>query len=387
MGGNCFGKVYKFMTFGESHGEAVGVVIDGCPPGIKLLNEHISTWTDRRRPGQTPVASYRKERDFFEIVSGRSANDDYTYGTPIAVIIRNEDKKSTHYAHLQGKFRPSHADYTVFKKYRYMDWAGGGRASGRETVGRVIAGAVAFRILKKLCPDLITSCYVQQIGDVKLETEPKIYDHNKIYSYGNPARCPDTSIAKKMIEIIEKAKAANNSIGSAIQFVINKSPIGLGEPVFDKLHADIAKALMSLPAVKGIEIGSGFKCIQMSGKDHNDEFIVENNEIRTKTNNAGGMLGGISNGEMIYGRVAFKAPSSIDTTQHSVDSGGKSVEFEIGGRHDPCIGPRAVSVVECSLANVILDHVLRNYAVQCAKEEFNKFNISREIENYDAKNV
>jgi chorismate synthase len=386
MAGNSFGTVYRLTTFGESHGPSVGVVVDGCPPGVDLRLEHIQLWTDRRRPGQphqAGVASPRKEKDVPEILSG--VHENFTLGTPIAMAVRNEDTRSVHYAHLRGQFRPGHADYTIFKKYQFMDWAGGGRASARETVGRVMAGAVAFRVLKRLCPELITSCHVQQVANIVFNAEPAIYDHNKIYSADNPMRCPDPLIGDEMRSAIEAAGRKNDSVGSAVAFVIKNVPVGLGEPVFDKLLADIAKAILSLPAVKAIEFGSGFGCIQMLGSKHNDEFVMKEGEVHTKTNNAGGSLGGISSGELIYGRIAFKPPSSIGQKQHSVDINGANVELDVHGRHDPCLGPRAVPIVECSLANVLLDHVLRNFLVQSVRGDFSRLNLTRFLEEQNPK--
>ncbi len=386
MPGNSFGSAYRITTFGESHGSSVGVVIDGCPPGVELREDNIWLWNDRRRPGQpgqAGVASSRNEKDKPVILSG--VHENFTIGTPIALLVWNEDRKSTDYAHLRNHFRPGHADYTYFKKYKLMDWAGGGRASARETLGRVMAGAVAFRVLKRLCPELITSCYLQQVGDVTLDAEPTIYDQNLIYATDNPMRCPNIVIANKMRNVVDVAKRAGDSVGSTVAFTINNVPLGLGEPVFDKLLADIAKALLSLPATKAIEFGSGFGCVQMSGSKHNDEFVIKKNEVRTKTNHAGGSLGGISSGEMIYGRVAFKPPSSIGLKQHSVDINGKEVNVDVAGRHDPCLGPRAVPIVECSLANVLLDHVLRNYLVQSVRDNFERLNITRVLETINAK--
>jgi len=359
MSGNVFGEMFRFMTFGESHGHSVGVVIDGCPPGIELNESIISEWTLRRAPGHSAVTSPRKEFDKPSILSG--VHDNMTLGTPIAVVVKNKDHKPFHYEGLYNKFRPSHADYTYYKKYHYMDWRGGGRASARETVGRVVAGAVAFKVLKAICPALKSSCYVRSVGDVSLESPPSVYDEKKIYAEKNVMRCPDTKIADLMeIEII-KAKEMGDSIGSVVEFSVENIPIGLGEPVFDKITADIAKALMSLPASRGIEIGEGFAATKMRGSEHNDPFINKGGEVKIIRNHAGGVLGGMTSGEMLYGRVAFKPPSTIALEQESVEINGKPVVVTgKEGRHDPCVAARAVPVVECMVASVILDHFLRN---------------------------
>jgi len=267
-----------------------------------------------------------------------------------------------------------------------MDWAGGGRASARETVGRVMAGAVAFRVLKRLCPNLITSCYVQQVaGIVMKESTPNVHEHKNIYATDNPMRCPESATAMEMQAVIEDAKKRRDSVGSIVVFAIKNLPVGLGDPVFDKLHADIAKAILSLPAVKGIEFGSGFGCAELEGSKNNDVFVMDEAEVRTSTNHAGGILGGISTGEVIYGRVAFKPPSSIGQEQSSIDTSGKQIKLDIGGRHDPCLGPRAVPIVECSIANVILDHVLRNYLVQSVRSDFSKENLTRRLNDSNTK--
>lgn len=360
MSGNIFGELYRFVTFGESHGHSVGVVIDGCPPGIGLTEEFINTWTLRRAPGQSVVTTPRNESDSPTILSG--VFDGVTLGTPIAVTVKNKDHRSQDYQTLHKKFRPSHAEFTYLNKYHHMDWRGGGRASARETIGRVIAGAVAFRVLKTLCPELESSCYVKSVGEICMEMPPAVYSHEDIYSNNNCMRCPDPKIAETMKNKILEAKKEGDSIGSVIEFAIKNVPVGLGEPVFDKLTADISKALMSLPASRGVEIGVGFQAGTMKGSVHNDPFKAVDGHIRPATNNAGGVLGGMSSGELLYGRVAFKPPSTISLEQDSVDVDGNPVKVSgKEGRHDPCVASRAVPVVECMLACVILDHFLRNY--------------------------
>lgn len=367
MSGNLMGKLYRFMTFGESHGNSIGVVIDGCPPGIELSEAAISRWTLRRAPGQSAVTSSRTELDKPTILSG--VHDNHTLGTPIAVTVKNKDHKSQDYQPLYEKFRPSHADFTYFNKYNHIDWRGGGRASARETVGRVIAGAIAFEVLKVLCPELESSCYVRSVGNVSMEMPPAIYGHDVIYSDKNIMRCPDTKAAEAMKSEILQAKQDGDSVGSIVEFSIKNIPIGLGEPVFDKITADISKALMSIPASRGFEVGSGFHATTMKGSEHNDPFHVLDGHIRPLSNKAGGVLGGMTSGEMLYGRVAFKPPSTIGLTQNSIDVKGNHTEVSgKKGRHDPCVAARAVPIVECMLASVILDHMLRNYHILSAIE-------------------
>jgi len=354
----------------------MGAVIDGCPPGIQLSNDDISIWTDRRRPGQSDVTTSRQESDIPEIISG--VHGGYTLGTPIAIIIKNKDQRPKDYNPLLNNFRPSHADYCYYKKYKYMDWRGGGRASARETVGRVVAGAVAFKVLEKLAPNIRTSVYTKAVGNIVFSGEPKIYDRFDIYHYENELRCPEEKTSMDMRHLIEKAKESGDSFGAVLEFVIDGVPVGLGEPVFDKITATIAKVIMSIPATKGIEFGNGFDAARKKGSDNNDKFILKDGEIRTDSNNSGGIIGGITNGEMIYGRVAFKPLSTIARNQMTVNIYGEKICISgKEGRHDPCVASRATAIVECSLAIVLLDHVMRNYGALCVNNDFSKYNINR----------
>lgn len=358
MAGNTFGNLFRITTFGESHGGAVGVVVDGCPPGLEISQAEIQNDLDRRKPGQSKITSPRKEQDRIHILSG--ILDGKTTGTPILLLAYNEDAKSEDYLNLKNLYRPGHADYTYQMKYGIRDWKGSGRASARETLARVAAGAIAKKYLKeKLNVEFIS--YVEQVGDIKTNID---FNHVKMDDVeSNIVRCPDQKIAKKMIELIEKVRNEEDSVGGTIRAVIRNVPVGLGEPVFDKLPADLAKAMMSINAVKGFEIGSGFEGVKLRGSEHNDEFIIDNQKkIRTKTNNAGGTLGGISNGENIYFRVAIKPVSTIRKKQTTVDMNGKKIILEASGRHDPCVLPRAVPIVDAMAALVIIDHYLRHKA-------------------------
>jgi chorismate synthase len=376
MASNSFGKSFRVTTFGESHGQYMGAVIDGCPPGIQLSNDDISIWTDRRRPGQSDVTTSRQESDIPEIISG--VHGGYTLGTPIAIIIKNKDQRPKDYNPLFNNFRPSHADYCYYKKYKYMDWRGGGRASARETVGRVVAGAIAFKVLEKLAPNIRTSVYTKAVGEIVFNGKPKIYDRFDIYSYENELRCPEEKTAIEMKNIIEKAKEKGDSIGAVLEFVVDGVPVGLGDPVFDKITATISKVMMSIPATRGIEFGIGFDSAKCYGSDNNDKFIISDGEIRTETNNSGGIIGGITNGEMIYGRIAFKPLSTIKRDQATVNIYGEKVRISgREGRHDPCVASRATAIVECSLAIVLLDHIIQNYGVLSVNKDFSKYNIDR----------
>ncbi|MGZ4035220.1 MAG: chorismate synthase [Bacteroidia bacterium] len=354
MAGNTFGKIFTLTTFGESHGEALGGIIDGCPPGIIIDLDFIQSELDRRRPGQSHIVTQRKEGDKVEFLSG--IFDGKTMGTPIGFIIRNENQKSKDYEHNIDVYRPSHADYTYDSKYGMRDHRGGGRSSARETVSRVVGGAIAKIILKKA--GISVNAYTSQVGDIKLLKNYHDLDLSKIDS--NIVRCPDELIADTMIQKIEQIRKAGDTIGGIISCVVKEMPVGLGEPVFDKLHADLGKAMLSINAVKGFEYGSGFEGVKMNGSQHNDAFVSENNSIKTKTNNSGGIQGGISNGEDIYFRVAFKPVATIMQKQNTVNSKGEAVEMMGKGRHDPCVLPRAVPIVEAMTALVLADHLLRN---------------------------
>lgn len=354
MAGNSFGKLFTLTTFGESHGEAIGGIIDGCPAGLKIDPGFIQSELDRRRPGQSHIVTQRKESDKVEFLSG--IFEGITIGTPIGFIIKNEDQKSGDYDHTSDSFRPSHADFTYEAKYGIRDYRGGGRSSARETASRVVAGAIAKQILKQA--GITIQGYTSQVGDIKLLKDYHDLDLNK--TDNNIVRCPDELIADTMIQKIELVRKEGDTLGGTISCVIKGVPAGLGEPVFDKLHADLGKAMLSINAVKGFEYGSGFEGVKMRGSRHNDEFIMQNGSVRTKTNNSGGIQGGISNGEDIYFKVAFKPVATIMQDQKTVNSEGKEIRLKGKGRHDPCVLPRAVPIVEAMAALVLVDHLLRN---------------------------
>jgi chorismate synthase len=357
MAGNTFGKLFTLTTFGESHGEALGGIIDGCPAGLSIDLEFIQEELDRRRPGQSHIVTQRKESDKAEFLSG--IFEGKTTGTPIGFIVRNENQKSKDYEHNVDVYRPSHADYTYDAKYGMRDHRGGGRSSARETVSRVVAGAIAKLILKQ--NGISIQAYTSQVGDIKLLKKYTELDLNKIET--NIVRCPDTLIAETMISKIEQVRKAGDTIGGVISCVIKGTPAGLGEPVFDKLHADLGKAMLSINAVKGFEYGSGFEGVKMSGSQHNDVFTAHNGVIGTKTNHSGGIQGGISNGADIYFNVAFKPVATIMQPQETVNSKGEATQIMGKGRHDPCVLPRAVPIVEAMAALVLVDHLLRNKSV------------------------
>ncbi|HSW96741.1 MAG TPA: chorismate synthase [Candidatus Saccharimonadales bacterium] len=358
MAGNTFGHLFRITTFGESHGGAVGCVVDGCPPGIEISEAEIQQEMDRRKPGQSEITTPRKEEDIIHILSG--IFEGKTTGTPILLIAYNKDMKPEDYGKLVGNFRPGHADYTYEAKYGIRDFRGSGRASARETLARVAAGTIAKKYLKEKLGIEILS-YVEQVGNIKANINFNTVSIKDIEA--NMVRCPDPEAAEKMIKLIETVRDEGDSIGGIIKGVIKQVPVGLGEPVFDKLSSDLAKAMMSINAVKGFEIGSGFAGVMKKGSEHNDEFFInDNGKVRTKTNNAGGTLGGISNGETIHFRVAFKSVSTIMKKQQTVNRNNETVEIEAAGRHDPCVLPRAVPIVDAMSALVIIDHYLRNKA-------------------------
>jgi chorismate synthase len=357
--GNTFGQLFRVTTFGESHGGGIGVVIDGCPPRIDISEADIQRDLDRRRPGQSKVTTQRKEEDQCEILSG--VFERKTLGTPIALAVRNKDARPKDYSDIAGKFRPSHADYTYQAKYGIRNWQGGGRASARETIGRVAAGAVAKKILRSLYPNFEIVAYVTQIHDIAANIDRSTVKMKDVEK--NIVRCADAAAAKRMISLIEQIRNKGDSIGGVIECVIRGIPPGLGEPVFDKLEADLAKAMLSIPATKGFEIGSGFAATRMRGSQHNDPFEMRAGKIRTTTNKSGGVQGGISNGEDIYFRVAFKPPATIALQQKTVTSSKQQSELAARGRHDPCVLPRAVPVVEAMAALVLCDHALRHQAI------------------------
>lgn len=358
MAGNTFGTIFRLTSFGESHGAAIGGIVDGCPPGIELDMDFIQSELDRRKPGQSRIVSQRKEADRVEILSG--VFEGRTTGAPIAFIIRNEDQKPKDYDHIKDIFRPSHADYTYQVKYGIRDHRGGGRSSARETAARVVAGAMAKLLLKKLA--ISVTAYVSQVGRVALNKPYRKLDLSKIES--NMVRCPDGEKAGKMIGAIEAARKEGDTLGGTVSCVIQGAPAGLGEPVFDKLHADLGKAMLSINAVKGFEYGSGFEGVKMKGSEHNDLFYKNGKKIATRTNRSGGIQGGISNGEDIYFRVAFKPVATVIQQQTTVNAAGEEVAMKGKGRHDPCVVPRAVPIVEAMAALVLADHLLRSKTLE-----------------------
>jgi chorismate synthase len=352
MSGNTFGNLLKITTFGESHGVAIGLIIDGFPSGIEIDYDLIKSDLDRRKPGQSKITTQRKETEDFEIVSGIFENK--STGTPIAVMIRNNDQKSGDYSHISNSYRPSHADYTYQEKYGIRDYRGGGRSSARETAARVIGGSFAKMFLNKFNIQIVA--YVSQVGDIKIDKNYSELDLNLIET--NIIRCPDTNIAEQMINLIDSIRKQGDTIGGVITCVIKNVPVGIGEPVFNKLHSELARAMMSINAVKGFEYGSGFSSVKMKGSEHNDIFYNDSGKIRTKTNLSGGIQGGISNGEDIYFNVAFKPVATIMQNQESIDIEGNKAEVKGKGRHDPCVVPRAVPIVEAMATLVIADYIL-----------------------------
>ncbi|AFZ35330.1 chorismate synthase [Stanieria cyanosphaera PCC 7437] len=358
--GNTFGHLFRITTFGESHGGGVGVVIDGCPPQLEISEAEIQIDLDRRKPGQSKITTPRKESDTCQIISG--VFEGKTLGTPIAILVTNKDARSQDYDEMAYKYRPSHADATYDAKYGIRNWQGGGRASARETIGRVAAGAVAKKILNSVAGVEIVA-YVKRIKDLEASVDSNSVTIQQVES--NIVRCPNPESADQMIELIERAKRDQDSLGGVVECVARHVPKGLGEPVFDKLEAELAKAIMSLPATKGFEIGSGFAGTTMTGSEHNDQYYLdENGETRTVTNRSGGIQGGISNGENIILRAAFKPTATIGKQQRTVTNSGDETVLAAKGRHDPCVLPRAVPMVEAMVALVLCDHFLRHQA-QC----------------------
>ncbi|GAB4134297.1 MAG: chorismate synthase [Cyanobacteria bacterium J069] len=358
--GSTFGHLFRITTFGESHGGGVGVVIDGCPPRVEISEADIQVELDRRRPGQSKIVTPRKEDDRCEILSG--VMDGKTLGTPIALLVRNKDARSQDYDEMAVKYRPSHADATYDAKYGIRNWRGGGRSSARETIGRVAAGAIAKKILHQVAGVEIIG-YVKRIKDLEAVIDPDSVTMDQVES--NIVRCPDGECAERMIELIEQTGRSGDSIGGVVECVARSVPKGLGDPVFDKLEADLAKAVMSLPASKGFEIGSGFAGTLLTGFEHNDEFYIDDQgNVRTVTNRSGGIQGGIANGENIILRVAFKPTATIRKEQRTVTNEGEETLLAAKGRHDPCVLPRAVPMVESMVALVLCDHLLRHHG-QC----------------------
>ncbi len=358
--GSTFGHLFKVSTFGESHGGGVGVILDGCPPRLELDLQKIQAELDRRKPGQSKITTPRKEPDQVEILSGLVGNK--TLGTPITLVVRNRDQRPLDYQEMQRVFRPSHADATYQAKYGVQALSGGGRASARETIGRVAAGAIAKQLLLKT-HDTEILAWVKRIHNVEADVNPSLVSFADVES--NIVRCPNRATAKLMVQRIEEISRDGDSCGGVIECVVRNPPVGLGMPVFDKLEADLAKALMSLPATKGFEVGSGFAGTLLRGSEHNDAFLpADAGCIKTATNNSGGIQGGISNGEQIILKVAFKPTATIRKEQQTIDEQGNATILSAKGRHDPCVLPRAVPMVEAMVALVLADHLLRQQG-QC----------------------
>lgn len=349
MAGNSFGNLFKLYTFGESHGPAIGGIIEGCPAGLKLNLELIQAEMNRRKPGQSEIVTQRKEPDSVKFLSG--IFEDTTTGTPIGFIIENADQKSKDYSHIKDVFRPSHADFTYQKKYGLRDYRGGGRSSARETACRVVAGAIA----KQLISDIKINAFTHSVGDIELDNDHSNFNFDLIEE--NKVRCPDPDMAEKMVDRIKEVRKQGDTIGGTVKCVIKNVPVGLGEPVFDKLHAELGKAMLSINAVKGFEFGSGFEGTKMLGSEHNDIF---NEDGSTTTNNSGGIQGGISNGMDIYFKVAFKPVATLMQKQQTINKESEKVEMQGKGRHDPCVVPRAVPIVEAMAALVLADYYLLN---------------------------
>lgn len=361
MAGSIFGSAFRISTFGESHGKAIGVIIDGCPAGLEIDEAFIQAELDRRKPGQSAIVTQRKESDTVQILSG--VFEGKSTGTPIGMLIPNDDQRSHDYGHIADKYRPSHADFTYQEKYGVRDYRGGGRSSARETAARVAAGAIAKLFLAQNGVNI--QAYVSQVGPLILQKSADELDLSLTES--NDVRCPDPEMATQMIDLIKAVRKDGDTIGGVVSAVITGCPVGLGEPAFDKLHADLGKAMLSINACKGFEYGSGFAGVSMRGSEHNDVFYQEDGKIKTRTNHSGGIQGGISNGMDITFRVAFKPVATIIPAQESVNTQGESVEVTGRGRHDPCVLPRAVPIVESMAALVLADHLLRQRMTKSEK--------------------
>ncbi len=351
-----FGVLFRIATWGESHGGGVGVVIDGCPAQIPLSPENIQMDLDRRRPGQSEIVSPRAEEDKCQILSG--VFEGKTLGTPISILVWNTDARPEAYREIQSAFRPSHADYTYQAKYGIRNWQGGGRSSARETIGRVAAGAVAKKVLERLAPSLEVVAYVKSIHQIEAKVAPDSVARMEVDR--SIVRCPDPDAAQQMVDLIKNVRKEGNSVGGIIECVVRGVPVGLGEPIFDKLEADLAKAMLSLPATKGFDIGAGFDGTRLTGAELNDQFEVRDGRVRTRTNFSGGIQGGITNGENILFRVAFKPTATIMREQDTVTVTGEATKLAGRGRHDPCVLPRAVPMVEAMAVLVLCDHLLRH---------------------------
>lgn len=354
---NSFGKFFTITTWGESHGAAIGVVVDGCPPNLPLMVEEIQAELDRRRPGQSDIVTPRKEADQVEILSGLF--EGRTTGTPISMLVRNTDQRPAAYDEMATKFRPSHADYTYQAKYGVRDPRGGGRSSARETIGRVAAGAIAKKLLA-VAGGVEIRAYLTQVHDIVMPSPAEWPTLAEVEA--TPVRCPDLAVAERMIARIKEVRAQGDSVGGVIECRVRGLPVGLGEPVFDRLEADLAKAMLSLPATKGFEVGSGFAGAQQKGSEHNDPFEMREGRVHTTSNRSGGVQGGISNGEELVFRTAFKPTATILQAQKTVTVQGEDTELAARGRHDPCVVPRAVPIVEAMAALVLVDHWMRHAA-------------------------
>ncbi len=359
---NTFGQLFRVTTWGESHGGAIGAVVDGCPPLLALSEADIQPELDRRAPGQSQLVTQRKETDTVRILSG--VFEGQTLGTPISMMIPNQDQRSGDYSEIAEKYRPSHADYTYDAKFGIRDYRGGGRTSARETAGRVAAGAIAKKLLRERYNVEIVA-WVAQVGAITVDLDPEAVTLAAVEE--TPIRCPEPAIAAEMIALVEATRKAGNSIGGVVACVARGCPPGWGAPVFDRLEADLAKGMLSLPASKGFEIGSGFAGSAMTGREHNDPFYIDDGRVRTRSNNSGGVQGGITNGETIYCRVAFKPTATIMHDQETVTRSGEATTLKGRGRHDPCVLPRAVPIVEAMAALVLADHALRHEALLCGR--------------------
>ena len=357
---STFGEIFRIHTYGESHGGGVGVIIDGCPPNIPVSLANIQSELDRRRPGQSEIVTPRKEADTAEILSG--VHEGKTLGTPISILVRNTDQRPSAYKDMAVKYRPSHADYTYDAKYGIRAPSGGGRASARETIGRVAAAAVGRQVLEALAPGIEILAWVSTIQHIHANIDPATVTAADIES--NIVRTADPAVIETMIAHIKKIRSEGNSVGGIIECVVRNCPPGLGEPIFDKLEAELARAMLSIPATKGFEIGSGFSGTLLTGKQHNDPFVMQDGRVRTTTNHSGGVQGGISNGENIFFRVAFKPTATIISTQDTVTEKGEATTLQGKGRHDACVLPRAVPIVEAMATLVLTDHFLRQRALR-----------------------
>ena len=354
---SIFGTLFRISSWGESHGDGIGVVIDGCPPLLPLAGEEIQEALDRRRPGQSKITTPRREKDAVRILSG--VFEGRTTGTPISMVVFNEDQRSADYTEMKEKFRPSHADFTYQAKFGVRDYAGGGRSSARETIARVAAGAVAEKVLR-LGAGVETRAFIRAINDIEIPVEPSFPDREAVEA--TPVRCPHPETAERMIERIKEVRDRGDSVGGVVECRVRGLPAGWGEPVFDRIEADLAKAMLSLPATKGFEVGSGFAGVRLRGSEHNDSFEIREGRVRTATNRSGGVQGGITNGEEVVFRVAFKPTATVRKNQKTVTASGEETELAAKGRHDPCVVPRAIPIVEAMAALVLVDHAMRHHA-------------------------